>query len=216
MKYAREPRPSPIVTAALVAGTACFLAGCATTQVNAQWSDPEFAGRSLRGQTVLVVCDADSVTAKRICQDEVAMQTRAAGATPVIPPQSAGVVAGPPTTNEHTLAAARAAGAKAIFALTIGPDAAYVSPGPSVGVGFGGWGGSGGGSVTGAGVSIGLPIGGGRVDTSYAANVVLTDVASARLMWSSKITTPASQSLNTQIAELARVGVGAAKAAGFF
>jgi hypothetical protein len=209
-------RGGVFAAALLLAAGGALVAGCATTQVNAQWSDPEFAGRSLRGQRVLVVCDADSVTAKRICQDEVAMQIRAAGATPVIPPQSAGVVAGPPTTNEHTLAAARTAGAKAIFASTIGPDAAYVSPAPSVGVGFGGWGGSGGGTVTGAGVSIGLPIGGGRVDTSYAANVVLTDVASARLMWSSKISTPASQNVNAQIAELARVGVGAAKAAGFF
>jgi hypothetical protein len=209
-------RGGVFAAALLLAAGGALVAGCATTQVNAQWSDPEFAARSLRGQRVLVVCDADSVTAKRICQDEVAMQIRAAGATPVIPPQSAGVVAGPPTTNEHTLAAARTAGAKAIFASTIGPDAAYVSPAPSVGVGFGGWGGSGGGTVTGAGVSIGLPIGGGRVDTSYAANVVLTDVASARLMWSSKISTPASQNVNAQIAELARVGVGAAKAAGFF
>lgn len=211
-----KARVGVLAAAWLLGAGGTLVAGCATTQVNAQWSDPEFAGRSLSGQRVLVVCDADSVTAKRVCQDEVAMQIRAAGATPVIPPQSAGVAAGPPTTNEHTLAAARAAGAKAIFASTMGPDAAYVSPGPSVGVGFGGWGGSGGGTVTGAGVSIGLPIGGGRVDTSYAANVVLTDVASARLMWSSKISTPASQNVNAQIAELARVGVGAAKAAGFF
>jgi hypothetical protein len=212
----REAAHARLAAALLLAAGGSFVAGCATTQVNAQWSDPEFAGRSLRGQTVLVVCDADSVTARRVCQDQVAMQIRAAGATPVIPPQSAGVVAGPPTTNEHTLAAARGAGAKAIFASTIGPDATYVSPGPSVGVGIGGWGGSGGRTVTGGGVSIGVPIGGGRVDSSYAANNVLTDVATGRLMWSSKVTTPASQDLGAQLAELARVGVGAAKSAGFF
>jgi hypothetical protein len=46
--------------------------------------------------------------------------------------------------------------------------------------------------------------------------MVLTDVATVRLMWTGKVTTPASQNVSAQIGELARVGVEAARAAGFF
>ena len=208
-----QRRGTCLAAAALLASGACLVAGCATTRVNAQWADPEFAGRSLRGQNVLIVCDGDSPAAKRICQDAFAAQVRAAGAAPVV---SADAVAGPPPTNDKTLAAARAAGAKAILSAVVGPEATYVSAGPSVGFGIGGFGGSGGGSVTGGGVSIGLPIGGGRAESSYAANIVLTDVAAVKMMWSGKVTTPASQNVNAQLGELARVGVDAVKAAGFF
>jgi hypothetical protein len=194
---------------------ALLIAGCATTQVAVQWSDPEFKGRSLRGEKVLVVCDAPDVAVRRVCQDQVATQVRAVGATPVISPD-AGVTAGPPPTNDKTLAAARAAGAKAILGSAIGPDVTVVNPGPSIGIGVGGFGGSGGGTVTGGSVGIGFPIGGGQATTGYAANMVLTDVATARMMWTSKITTPASQNVGAQMGELARVGVEAARTSGFF
>lgn len=200
------------VAALLAAVCTCGVAGCATTTVNAQWTDPEFAGRSLRGQNVLVVCDADSPAAKRICLDAFAAQVRSAGAVPVV---SAEAVAGPPPTNDKTLAAARAAGAKAILSAVVGQDATYVSPGAGVGVGVGGGSGSRGG-VSFGGISVGIPIGGGSVSASYAANLVLTDVAAVKMMWSGKVSTPASQNVNAQLAELARVGVDAAKGAGFF
>jgi hypothetical protein len=91
-----------------------------------------------------------------------------------------------------------------------------VSPGSSIGIGVGGFGGSGGGSVMGGSVGVGFPVGGGQATTGYAANMVLTDVATVRLMWTGKITTPATQNIGAQIGELARVGVEAARAAGFF
>jgi hypothetical protein len=74
----------------------------------------------------------------------------------------------------------------------------------------------GGGTVTGGSVGIGFPIGGGQATTGYAADMVLTDVATVRLMWTSKVTTPASQNVSAQMGELARVGVEAAQKAGFF
>jgi hypothetical protein len=194
---------------------AALLAGCATTQVNVQWTEPEFKGRSLRGEKVLVVCDAPDVATQRVCQEQIAAQLRAAGAVPVIS-ANAGLTAGPPPTNDATLVAARGAGAKAIFGATIGPDVTVVSPGTSVGIGVGGYGGSGGRSVVGTSVGIGFPIGGGQATTGYAANMVLTDAATVKLMWSSKVTTPASSNVNAQMGELARVGVDAARGAGFF
>jgi hypothetical protein len=46
--------------------------------------------------------------------------------------------------------------------------------------------------------------------------MVLTDTATVKLMWSSKVTTPASSNVTAQMGELARVGVDAARGAGFF
>jgi hypothetical protein len=199
----------------LLGAGACFLCGCATTSVNAEWTDPQFAGRSLRGERVLVVCDANDTTVRRICQDQLAAQVAQSGATPVSGPETAGLTAGPPPANDKTLAAARRAGAKAILAATVAPDATVVSGGSGISFGIGGFGGSGGG-VTGGGVGVGVPIGGGQVETAYGANLALTDVGTVRLMWTSKVTAPASRNVNTQLGEIAKVGIGAARSAGFF
>lgn len=215
MEGLRTVRRLPVSLARSAVAGVLLLAGCATTQVNVQWSDPEFKGRSLRGEKVLVVCDAPDVAVQRVCQDQIAAQLRAVGAQPVISP-NAGLTAGPPPTNDATLVAARGAGAKAIFGATIGPDVTVVSPGPSIGIGVGGFGGSGGGTVVGSGIGIGFPIGGGQASSGYAATMVLTDVATVKLMWSSKATAPASQNVGAQMGELARVGVEAARGAGFF
>ena len=200
-------RRAPAIAAALVA------AACATTRTDAEWTDPAFAGKSLRGAKVLVVCDANDVSVQRICVDRLSSEVAAAGATPVSSP---GLTAGPPPANDKTLAAARAAGASAILAATLAPDATVVRPGPSIGVGLGGFGGSGGRTVTGGGVGIGVPIGGGTVDQAYAASAALTDVATVKLMWSSRVTTPASGNLNTQVASISTEVLAAARRAGFF
>jgi hypothetical protein len=215
MVFARIFGARGLAAVLLIGSSAGMMAGCATTQVSVQWSDPEFAGRSLRGEKVLVVCDAPDIAIRRVCQDQVAAQVGASGATAVISPD-AGLTVGPPPANDKTLAAARAAGAKAILGSTIGPDVTVVNPGSSIGIGVGGYGGSGGGSVIGGNVGIGFPVGGGQATTGYAANMVLTDVATVRLMWTGKVTTPASQNIGAQLGELARVGIEAARAAGFF
>lgn len=203
------------LAAALLGSGGCFIAGCATTAVNAEWKDPQFAGRSLRGERVLVVCDANDTVVRRICQDQLAVQVSAAGAMPITGPETADLTAGPPPANDKTLAAAKRAGARAILAATVAPDATVVSGGSGISFGIGGFGGSGGG-VSGGGVGIGVPIGGGQVETAYAANLGLTDVATVRLMWTSKVTAPPSRNVNMQMGEIAKVGIGAARSAGFF
>ena len=192
-----------IAPAILLASSALFIAGCATTRVEAEWRDPQFTGGSLRGAKVLVVCDAKEVVVKRICEDEVAAQVAASGATPVTGPETADLAVGPPPANDRTLAAARKAGAKAILGSTIAPDATVVSPGPSVGFGFGGFGGSRGWG-SGVGLGVGVPVGPAQVSTAYAADMVLTDVDTVRVVWTSKVTTPASQDINAQLSELAK------------
>ena len=202
------------VAALLIVSVAGLAAGCATTEVSVQWSDPQFKGRSLRGEKVLVVCEAPDVAMRGNCQDDVAAQLRAAGATPVIG-SDPGLTVGPPPANDATLAAARAAGAKAIFGATIARDVTVVGGGSSIGFGFGGFS-VGGGSGRSAGVGVDVPVGGGRTTSGYKASMVLTDVASVRLMWTGTITTPPSDHVDEQIHELARVGVEAAQEAGFF
>jgi len=172
--------------------------------------------RTVRGERVLVVCDANDTAVRRICQDQLAAQVAQSGATPVAGSETDGLTAGPPPANDKTLAAARRAGAKAILAGTVAPDATVVSGGSGISFGIGGFGGSGGGTVSGGGVGIGIPIGGGQVETAYGANLALTDVGSVRLMWTSKVTAPASRNINVQMSEIAKVGIGAARSAGFF
>jgi len=204
-----------LATTVLLALSALSVTGCASTKVEAQWTDPQFVGRSLRGAVVLVVCDANEPAIKRICQDKIAGQVAVSGATPALAPESADLTVGPPPTNDVTLAAARSAGATAILASTITPAAVVVNPGPTFGFGFGGFGGSGNwGTATGVGISV--PVGGAQVDTGYAASMTLTDVATVRLMWTSKVTTPAGQNVDAQLGELARAGMEAARKAGLF
>src|SRR5207248_11166547 len=50
---------------------ACALAGCASTQLEAQWVDPQLAHGTLRGARVLIACDAAETVVKRICQDQL-------------------------------------------------------------------------------------------------------------------------------------------------
>jgi hypothetical protein len=195
-----------------------LLSGCASTTIQAQWTDPHFAGQSLRGATVLVVCQAPGTALKRICQDQIATQIAASGVRPVVDPAADYVTATGGPIPDEVFAAARRAGARAIWVSTIVPDATVVSPGPTIGFGLGGFGGSFGryrSSGVGAGVGVGVPVGGEQVQTAYAADMILTDVNTGQLMWTSRVTTSASQELAEEVAKLAKAGVEAAQQAGF-
>jgi hypothetical protein len=199
-------RPGRSTLFALTTG-AMLLAGCATTQLDAQWADPQLsAGNPLRGARLLVVCEAPDLVLRRICQDEVGLQVKAVGATPVAAPD----VAGNPAPGQY-VAAARAAGAKAVLVTAISQSSTAVSSGFSIGFGVGGWGSSGAG-----GVGVSAPVGGGAVSSGYAANGTITDVESGRVMWTGRASAPASNDVNAQLAELARVVVTTAGKAGLF
>ena len=70
-----------LAAALLIVSGAGLAAGCATTEVSVQWTDPQFAGRSLRGEKVLVVCEAPDVAMRNNCQDDIAAKLRASGAS---------------------------------------------------------------------------------------------------------------------------------------
>jgi hypothetical protein len=191
--------------------------GCASTTIRAQWTDPRFTGQSLRGAKVLVVCDASAAAITRICQDQLAAQVAAAAAAPVVASDADHLMAEGGQIPDNVLTTARRMGAKAILVSIITPDITVVRPGPTVGFGFGGFGGTGGwyrSSGIGAGVGVSVPVGAEHVHTAYAANMSLTDVDTGRLMWSSTVTTPASQDVTAQVNKLAKAGVEAAQQAG--
>ncbi len=167
----------------------------------------------------MVVCRAENGAARQVCEDQLRSRLQAAGVTPILGPDHSGAPDGGAQVDAGLLDAARDAGAKAVFLTGIAADASVVTPGPSVGIGVGGYGGSGGwhgSSGVGAGVGVNVPVGAGQVETAYAADMVVTDVASGRILWTSKVTTGASRDLGGQIATMVETGVHAAQKAGLF
>src|SRR5512132_2050791 len=108
-------------TVAVVAVLA--LAACAATQLDAQWTNPDYGGRSLRGAPVLVACEAREPTLQRICEDQVAGQLTAMGGIPTRSLQVAAEAPAPAAGTDPYLAAARRIGARAIVRTTLTPSA---------------------------------------------------------------------------------------------
>jgi hypothetical protein len=181
--------------------SACVLAGCATGRLEAQWSDPQFTGRPLAGEKVLVVCQASEQTVVRICQDQLATQLRSMGVTPVVPES--------PVVGD-SLATARSLGAQAVMQASLSPTVVVNSSGSSIGFGLGS-----GGYHSGFGFGMAVPIGGTTQvsATTYSSDTTLTNVASGHLMWSGKAST-AEQDVAEQIASLAKITVESARKAG--
>ncbi len=195
----------------LSAGIAALLVGCATTpQLDAQWSDPSLGPGLLHGARVLVACDAYEVVIRQICQDQLASEVVARGATPVF--LTPGFpIASDRSVDAQMLPAARDAGARAMLVMTVAVAVNDVSPGFSIGVGGFGFG-----RHSGVGVGVEAPIGGGRVTSGYSANGRVTDVPSGRLVWTAKATAPPSSDLNAQMGDLSKAVLGAADKAGLF
>jgi hypothetical protein len=61
-----------------------------------------------------------------------------------------------------------------------------------------------------------MPVGSPGVNTAYAAEMTLTEVASGKLIWTSTAASRASSNDEAQVAGLAKAGVNAAKGAGIF
>lgn len=208
-------KPQAIATCTLAAAL-LLLTGCASNRLDAEWTDPQFKGRSLRGTKVFVVCETPEPAIRLNCEQQMAAQVTAAGATPIRPDATDAAQASEPQATEQNLAAARSAGAETVLSSAVAPDATVVNPGPSVGFGIGGFRMGGGGGGVGTSVGMSAPVGSGQVTTGYAANSTLTDVATGRLMWTAKATTRPSQDLNQQMAKLAKAVAEGAQKAGFF
>src|ERR671926_1362145 len=125
-----ESRAGVTAAIALIGLCGLLVGGCASTAIQAQWADPLFAGRSLRGATVLVVCNASAPAIQRICQDQIAARMLMSGIRPVMATEADLIMAQGEQITDKIFAAARRAGANAIWAANIVPDVTVVSPGP--------------------------------------------------------------------------------------
>lgn len=200
----------PFLLSALSA--AALLAGCASTRLDAQWSDPQLAGNPLRGARVLVVCEAYDLAIKRICQDQMAAEVVARGGTAVPGPDEGSGAPVRPLNNDQYLGAARQANAKAVLTHSI--TTADVSSGSGVSIGIGAFGIGGGNVRGGAGVSV--PVGGQQTNTGYAMNSRVTDVGSGKVLWTAKASASPSSDVSAQLAELTKTVFGAADKAQLF
>lgn len=197
---------------AVVLGAVLFgLAGCATSTVNAQWSDPQFIGQPPRGARVFVVCDAPDPTLRRVCADRMAAKLLTLGAQPVLAADSdAGY------SDADLRQAARQAGASAVLRTRVSADSTQVSAAPTFGIGIGGFGG-GYRSAGGVGIGMSAPIGAGApASTGYAASAGLLDVASGQLMWSGRASAAPSSDAGDQLGTLATLLLDAARQSGLF
>ncbi len=197
--------------AAAAAAAGALLAGCATTMVDAQWRNVELPPSYLRGATVLVSCETREMVLKRICEDQVVADLGARGVRGVLPAPGAVAAVAPGMSDTQYLPAARDSGAKAVLSVTVGLSSQSVSQGISIGIGGFGFG-----RNAGGGVGVSAPIGGGQVSQGYAANGRVTDVASGRLMWTARASTPPSSDVNAQFADLSKSMLDAAGGAGLF
>ena len=203
--------PPSICRAACAAALPLMLAGCASTVVDTQWRNVELPANYLRGATVMVSCETRDELLRRICDEQVAAELSAHGAVPVFAAPGTVAAIEPGIADAQYLPAARGSGAKAVFSVTVGASSTSVSPGVMVSVGGFGFG-----RNSGAGVGVAAPVGGGQVSNGYSANGRVTDVASGRLMWSARASTPPSSDVNAQVADLSKSVLDAAGKAGLF
>ncbi|HYM48647.1 MAG TPA: hypothetical protein VES91_09200 [Burkholderiaceae bacterium] len=193
---------------------AVLLSACATTRMDAQWTNPEYQGRNVRGASVLVACEAQDLTLQRICEDQLAAAVSARGAKPTLNSQLS-AAASPPTGTDPYLAAAKRVGARAIVRMTLSSgQPVAVDSGPSIGIGIGGGSGRYGGGGVGGGVGVGFPIGGARVSQAYGAETALIDPSNGATMWSGRASSSSAQNVTAQITELAQTTVGALQSTG--
>ena len=201
-----------VVQTSIAAAFAVLLTACATSSLDAQWSDPQLVvGSPLRGARVLVVCESTDQVLRRLCSDQVSAQLVAVGAVPVPAPDVGDAANSAPGGPAPYVAAAKAANAKAVLVTAIAPNSSVAKPGFTLGVGLGGFGGG-----VGGGVGMSVPMGGTKVETGYAANTSITDVASGRLMWTARASEAASADVNAQVAALSKTVLAGAVKAGLF
>jgi hypothetical protein len=200
---------------AALAVSALLIAGCASTRIQAQWTDPASANHPLRGAKVLIVCAAEGSTILRLCQEEVAARIATLGAQPVTASDRDQLAAGAGGKSDKALEAARGIGATALLAMAVRREATVPGPSTTIGIGIGSWGWGGGGAV-GGGAGVSVPVGATRVESAYGADMTLTDVATGRTMWTATVISPASSDVGAQIRDIAKTGVAAAQRAGLF
>ena len=187
------------------AAAAVLLAGCASTRLDAKWSDPQLTPGGLRGARVMVACEAYDLVVKQICLDQMAAAVKARGGTPVTAPNTTNEAPGRPLGSDQYLPAARNAGAKAVMTTYVTQADVSVSAPSSISFGIGGFGFGGGGGGVSTGVGVSAPVGGGRTSVGYAMNSKVNETGNDRLLLTAKASSPPSADVTAQITELTTI-----------
>ncbi len=200
----------------------CFLlgvlAGCATTQINSQWKNPNFSGQSLISDRVLVACKARDETLRRLCEDQWLVKLGARGVSVVRSYSLAGFPPVATATPDVIRLAANDNGSRTVVVMELtSSDISVVNPGPQLGVGVGGGsGGYHGGGFSFGGLGISLPIGGATVTQGMASTTTVVDTASGALVWSANASTAADVNVAEQVSALTKTNVDELIKAGLF
>jgi hypothetical protein len=199
---------------------ALAVAGCAAptaTRIGAQYLDPDAPREALRGAAILVVCNGAERTLELICESQFSAQLKALGTQPLTQPSLVSPTPGREAPAGAFIAPARAAGAHAVLNVTLTPDFSAVSTAPTFSFGIGGFGGSSGSRSVGGGVGVTLPAGTvGSSGSGLAAIASFVDVASGRVLWSTRAVVASAPDPTAMLAEAARALTAAAVQAGLF
>ena len=213
MKHLRKNTPSRVLPLLLLAAV---IAGCATTEMTAQWKDPAYSS-TLTGSRVLALCQARDDTLRRVCEDQWATRLAAQGVAGIRSYSLPGFPPGGAANPEEMAMAGRENGATAVASTQIMlSDIAVINPGPQVGFGLGGGSGGGyrGGGFGVGGIGLSFPVGGATTTRSLGSSTSLVDLASGAVIWSGSATTSASGDMTSQVGALTQVTIDALHKAG--
>ncbi len=175
------------------------LAGCATTHVEATWSNPEYAGHAPAGRVFVVGLTRDD-TARRLYEDAMTAELRNRGVDAVRSYDSLGA----PLADgggSMLIDAARKAGATRVLATALvsrqNVQRVTVEPVPYRGWDYYGW------------YGYYWPYGYARAETQdferYYVSTTLTDAASGRIYWSARTRSDAPGSIEKEIRDFVAV-----------
>jgi hypothetical protein len=196
------------------------LAGCAAptaTRLGAQYISSDAPPEALRGAAILVVCNGAERTLELICENQFSAQLTALGTRPLTNAALVSPTPGREAPAGAYIAPAQAAGAHAVLNVTLTPDFSAAAAAPTFSFGIGGFGGSSGSRAVGGGVGVTLPAGTvGSSGSGLAAIASFVDVASGRVLWSTRAVVAPAPDPTAMLAEAARALTAAAVKAGLF
>ena len=195
-----------------------MLAGCATTQINSQWKNPNFSGQSLMSDRVLVACRARDETLRRLCEDQWLVKLGARGISGVRSYSLPDFPTVGTVTPDMIRLAAKNSGTGTVVIMELTPsDIAVVNPGPQLGVGVGsGSGGYHGGGFSFGGLGISFPVAGATVTQGMASTTTVVELVGGTLVWSANASTAADVNVAEQVSALTKANVDELIKAGLF
>ena len=181
---------------ALLLVLASLLTGCATTRIDAQWTNPAFAGRPVQGPVLVVGLTRDT-TLRRLYEDALAVQLGQRGLT-ALKSYDGLFDSVDDTSSEPLLQAARTAGAAAVLSTRVIGHEQRVWVDPMPAWGYPGW--------------YGYPWPyayypyPGPVSTyeRYIASTSLTDVNSGKEVWTARSSTNLPGKVDREVQALAQ------------